>query len=125
MQNLGKDIENRDWSTKIRGSICLHASKGMKDDEFANTYDFFVSTAEKLGLAKPSKGLVYEQCDHNRRGGIVATAEIVDCVTASESPWFFGDYGFVLANFQPVDLIPVRGKLGFFDWRKRLIGGAA
>lgn len=55
-----------------------------------------------------------------KRGGIIGVAEIVDCVEASDSPWFFGRYGFVLRNARPVEFIPVKGALGFFDWCKNL-----
>lgn len=47
------------------------------------------------------------------RGGV----EIVDCVDSSESPWFWGDFGFVLENPQPVAFGPCRGMLGF--WKRR------
>lgn len=53
-------------------------------------------------------------------GGIIGVAEIVDCVSASESRWFQGPYGFVLTNARPVDFIPVKGRLMFFDWRKAM-----
>jgi hypothetical protein len=49
-----------------------------------------------------------------KRGGIVGEVEVVDCVTESDSPWFTGDYGFVLRN--PV-VLPFRtctGALKFF-----------
>ena len=48
-------------------------------------------------------------------GHIVGKVDIVDCVTESESPWFFGRHGFVLAN--PVAFarpVPCKGALGFF-----------
>lgn len=57
-----------------------------------------------------------------QRGGIIGVAEIVDCVEASDSPWFFGRYGFVLRNARPVDFIPVKGALGFFGWHRNLNG---
>lgn len=49
-------------------------------------------------------------------GCIVGTVEIVDCVTASDSPWFMGDFGFVLRN--PISFetpIPCRGALMLWD----------
>ena len=52
------------------------------------------------------------------RGGIVGTAEVAGCVTTSASPWFFGTYGFLLRNIQPVDFIPCKGALGFFKWQR-------
>jgi len=86
----GKDIENRDWWTRFRGPVLIHAGKRPDDD-----YD----KEDVAGMPL---------------GGIVGAVEIVDCVTASESPWFFGRYGFVLANPVPLSFLPCRGKLGFF-----------
>ncbi len=111
---VGKDIENRQWSTKFRGSIALHASKGCTRDEFED----FIATVHQISYEHPfPKGLVVPGLKHLARGGIVGVVDIIDCVTASPSPWFFGDYGFVLANPRPVPFIPVSGKLGFFKWR--------
>ena len=117
--NAGKDIENRDWATRFRGPVCIHAAKGMTKGEFE---DFNVTLR---GIAQTHSKHLPDRCeyplhDNMLRGGIIGTAEIVDCVTASDSPWFFGRYGFVLRNVQPVDFIPVKGALGFFDWRKNL-----
>jgi len=84
----GKDVENRDWPTKGRGWFIVHAgvSKSELDDD-------------QMELP---------------RGGVVGMARIVDCVTEMDSRWFFGRYGFVLADAFPLPLIPCRGKLGFF-----------
>lgn len=86
----GKDVENRDWPTRGRGWIIIHAGK---------TYDGGRPPAAHADLPF---------------GGIVGMARITDCVEHMDSEWFFGRYGFVLANAFPVDLIPVRGQLGFF-----------
>jgi hypothetical protein len=51
-----------------------------------------------------------------KRGGIVGVATVTDCVDDSESLWFFGRYGFVLADVRAVPFIPVKGALGFFEW---------
>lgn len=85
----GKDVENRDWPTKGRGWFILHA--GVSKSELADSQM------------------------HLPRGGIVGMARIVDCVTAMDSPWFFGKFGFVLRDAFPVPLIPCRGQLGFFN----------
>jgi len=109
--NAGKDIENRDWRTTRRGRIALHAGKGMT---FAEYRDCLAMIAEiRPGLDLP--GL-----DELERGGIVGTAEIADCVYRSDSPWFFGSFGLVLADVRPVPFIPVRGELGFFKWKRHL-----
>lgn len=114
----GKDIENRDWPTRLRGPICIHAAKGMTRDE----YEDCLATAHAISRTTPfPTGLTLPSPADLPRGGIVGTAEIVDCVSDSESPWFFGRYGFVLRQVKPVDFIPVRGALGFFEWRGRLL----
>ncbi|WP_374649068.1 ASCH domain-containing protein [Rhizorhabdus sp.] len=87
----GKDVENRSWSTRYRGDVLIHASQSLEEDRvFIRDYN--------LPL-----------------GGIVGVVEIVDCVQALDSRWFFGPYGFVLRNARPIELIPCPGKLGFFD----------
>lgn len=103
--NAGKDIENRDWPTAIRGRILIHASKGMTKDEYRNGQDT-LAEVEPLRLLPPFDALP--------RGGIVGTVELVDCVERSDSPWFFGQYGFVLRDPQPMPFQPLKGMLGFF-----------
>lgn len=115
--NAGKDIENRDWFTRFRGPVCIHASKGMTNREWDEAMDFIdrafpVPLASQTGRRRSATGSL-----DAKRGGIIGVAEIVDCVEASASPWFFGRYGFVLSNVRPVEFIPVKGELGFFKWR--------
>jgi hypothetical protein len=119
--NAGKDIENRSWPTKLRGPICIHAAKGMTNADFESAMLFMdatfpVTLASRLGRRRSATESL-----EARRGGIIGTVEIVDCIRSSDSPWFFGPYGFVLRNVKPVDFIPVKGALGFFDWRKRIV----
>lgn len=75
----------------------------MTRDEYEETS----WTADYNGVELPP----YEQLE---RGGIVGVAEIVDCVNRSESPWFFGEYGFVLRNAKPLPFHECKGALGFF-----------
>lgn len=117
----GKDVENRSWQTNYRGPVAIHAAKGMSKGEYTDAAEFITGAIGRvdndwlmrwLGVcAAPSR------LDH---GGIIGVANIVDCVSESESPWFFGKYGFVLDSVRPVDFIPVKGALGFFDWRRNL-----
>lgn len=113
-----KDVENRDWHTNFRGSVCIHASKFDKR-KFGEQVEGYKATVIPAGpLAHvPDFGF-----DDLAFGAIIGVVDIVDCVTRSASPWFFGTYGFVLANARPIDPIPVKGKQGFFDWRQRVIG---
>ena len=108
--NAGKDIENRDWPTKFRGPVCIHAAKGMTNREYLD-FEGAYGMDPRFTVPEP---------EELRRGGIVGTAEIVDCVCRSNSPWFFGRWGFVLRNVQAVPFIPVKGALSFFDWRNNL-----
>lgn len=103
--HAGKPIENRSWWTNYRGPALIHAAKGMTRAEFAEASDFILRVTE--GVCWAPKTLP--------RGGIVGMAEIVDCVVASDSPWFFGPFGFVLENCKPLPFQPCKGKLGFFD----------
>ena len=101
-----KDIENRNWTTNFRGAVCIHAAKAWGRSEKDDLEYIEQLLNIKLEVDKPELG------------GIIGTAEIIDCVADSESHWFSGKYGFVLANAKSVDFIPCKGALGFFDWRK-------
>ena len=124
--NAGKRVENRPRRFHYRGPICLHASS-HKDAKGAE-WDACMSILDEMHGAFTMRELVNQQgrwssastSDEAKRGGIVGTAEIVDLVEQSDSPWFFGPYGLVLENVRPVEFIPVKGALGLFDWRKNL-----
>ncbi len=110
--NAGKDIENRDWKTTYRGRILIHASKGMTRDEY---FDAAETAIDALTVRPHQRGLTLPAFKQLERGGIVGSVEISDCVEESDSPWFFGYYGFVLRDPKPLPFYPVRGQLGFFD----------
>jgi len=113
-----KDIENRDWKSwnpglKFRGPVAIHSS--MKADRYCIDHvmrGIHPVTGERFETLAPK---TFE------RGGIIGVAEIVDCVTSSDSSWFVGEYGFVVRNARPVPFIPVKGALGFFNWRERAL----
>lgn len=110
--HVGKDIENRTWDTKVRGTILVHASGGMTRRE----YDDFVDVANFVNdVVPPLKRFTFPALPDLQRGGIIGTVEIVDCVKDSTSPWFFGPFGFVLKNPKPMPFVPLKGKLGFFE----------
>jgi len=104
--HAGKDIENRDWPTKVRGRFLIHASNGMTKDEYRNGQDT-LANVDPLRLLPPFDSLA--------RGGIVGSVELVDCVTESESEWFFGPHGFLLRDPKPMQFEPCKGRLGFFN----------
>lgn len=109
----GKDIENRSRRHSYRGLIAIHASMSIEKDVVDDLeYGIHPVTGQRLDSRACNLR------EHLVCGGIVGVAEIVDCVTESDSDWFVGPYGFVVANARPVDLIPCSGALGFFDWRE-------
>jgi len=117
--HAGKDIENRDWPTRYRGPILIHAGKWFNPiavrDDFKDARD----------MAEPGRELPPVSLADLRAGGgmIVGHAEIVDCVEQSKSRWFFGRYGFVLRNAVALDVgIPFKGALGLFDVPAGVIG---
>jgi hypothetical protein len=101
-----KDIENRTWRPSHRGRIAIHASKGM-------TYAEYERAVEFMRVACGVRCPLPMELD---RGGIIGSVELVDIVTASESPWFEGPFGLVLRDPRPCEFIPARGALGFFRW---------
>ena len=105
----GKDIENRDWPTKRRGRVLIHAAKGMTREEWAGAWTFSHGTGANPKAVEA--GLTFSSI---ARGGIVGSVEIVDCVEDSDSRWFTGRYGFVLRDPRPLPFVPYRGALGFF-----------
>lgn len=100
-----KDVENRKWRTNFRGPVLIHAGKssGREDYDAAR----MMIEDEDLAVELPEFGAL-------ERGGIVGQAEILDCVTAHASPWFVGEFGFVLANAKPLPFEACPGQLGFF-----------
>lgn len=109
-----KPVENRSWrrgnaGLSFRGRVALHASSGMTRAEYGDAAEFF---AEMGHAAPPPADL--------RRGGIVGVATVVDMVRDHDSNWFFGPLGIVMTDAEPVDFVPVGGRLGFFQWRPLL-----
>jgi hypothetical protein len=105
--NGHKDIENRNWPTRFRGRLLIHAGKKVDRDALEDM---------RAGI-HPVTGHPhrFDLPDTFETGGIVGEAEIVGCVSASSSPWFVGFHGFVIASARPLPFRPCRGALGFFE----------
>lgn len=102
--NGHKPVENRDWPTTFRGAFLVHAGK-TKDRE---QYEAAQEMAEEVGIELPP----IDDLDY---GGIVGKSYLHDCVTASDSHWFVGEYGFLVRDSTPLPFVPFRGMLGFFN----------
>ncbi|MCS4509172.1 ASCH domain-containing protein [Xylophilus ampelinus] len=108
--NGHKPVENRTWETLRRGPILIHAGQAMTRADHDDCIQFLASDpriAHVIGLL-PHR-------DAYERGGIVGRAQLVGCQRTHESPYFFGPFGFVLTDAQPLPFAPYKGALGFFN----------
>ena len=109
---LIKDVENRTWQTKMRGRFAVQASLSIKRAAYDELAD---EIAERRGIIVPGFREIRELT-----GGIVGTANLVDCVREYDSTWKEkGQYGFILTQSKPVEFIPYLGRLSFFDIRRQ------
>lgn len=93
-----KDIENRKWKTKHRGTFLVHASLTL-DYQAIKDYSHLL----------PPLGMLHT-------GAIIGQATIIDCVEQSDSRWFTGPFGFVLKDqIELIEPVPYKGKLNFFN----------
>lgn len=107
-----KDIENRSWNTSFRGEFLIHASAGMTPHEYIEAQQY----AERRGV----RDLPSFRDMQRERGGIVGRAMLVDVLspTTRRSPheWHEREcFGYVLMDASSVPLVPMKGKLRFFE----------
>ena len=95
----GKDIENRSWTTRFRGTFAIHAGRGF--DGLEDLEDICVQPPRREDLV---------------HAAIIGLVDLVDVVQRHPSPWFHGPYGFVLARPRALaEPITCAGALSF--WR--------
>ena len=105
--NAGKDIENRNWKTHSRGRVAIHAAAGMTRGQYEEACEYIRNINHSIRI--PEYGDL-------ERGAIIGMVEIIDCVQASDSFWFMGKYGFVLAHSKRLrEPIPCKGALSFWS----------
>lgn len=111
---LGKDMENRTWATRYRGRILIHRAKSWDADGLLwmwhNRVRLGVTAEDRERMMK----LRFEP------GGLVGEVDITDCISRPDvrcaSRWYFGPYGFLLANPAYYErVIPYRGMPGLFE----------
>jgi hypothetical protein len=106
----GKDIENRSAGS-IRaggmgpGRIAIHAALGMRQEE----YLWAVWRLARDGVSLPRPDALI-------RGAIIGAVTVTGIVEASDSPWFGGPCGLVLADPVAVEPVAAKGALGYFKW---------
>lgn len=91
-----KDVENRDWHTKFRGQLVIHAGKQV--DRAAQ---------EQHGHLLPGTPPT---------GALLGVVSLTDCVEESDSKWFMGPHGFLMRHpmLYPAP-VPYLGALGLFN----------
>jgi len=108
----GKDIENRTWPARVRGTIAIHVAKDQPRGSYDAGARFIRQALKKTGLSR----VVIPDQDKLPKDAIIGLVDIVDCVTDSKSAWWEGPLGFKLANPRLLPTpIPVSGKRRF--WR--------
>lgn len=111
-----KDVENRseaairngDMRKYIGRRIAIHAAKGMTRIKYDHARRF----ACENGADVPEAW----QCVF---GAIIGSVRIVDIVKVSNSEWFVGPRGLVLADAVACAPIYVAGELGMFRWQDK------
>ena len=99
-----KRVENRRWSTRVRGRIAIHSSQKPEGDW-------------RRLAAMLEDAATWNTCRESPNGTVLGTVELVDCVEESDDYLFDGRpyYGFVMANPRPLRKpIHVRGSQRFW-----------
>ena len=104
-----KDIENRSWTTRYRGTLLIQASASLPRKHNLEEIRLF---AKRRGVELP---------EDFETGGIVGMVRLEDCVTRSRSKWFEGPVGWVLTRPKRLQFMPMKGQLGLFDPPQRII----
>jgi hypothetical protein len=118
--HAGKRIENRVWNTSYLGPVILHAAKGCTVDEYEDAC-VWMENAGVIAHIRDVPPLAQMQ-----RGGIVGRARIVGVVPPEglsqrewdglDLRWHMRDqYGFILADVEPLPFVPLKGALGLFN----------
>lgn len=104
-----KDVENRSWPARFRGTILIHAPRKVDWEAVERLQDL-------LGPRESYQPVT---------GAIVGMTEIVDCVAQHPGRFFTGPYGFVLRNSRRFpEPVPLPGRLGIFEVPQDLLQGS-
>lgn len=105
----GKPVENRNWYSKHRGPLLIHASKTFDYDG----YLWILENSQRL-FEFPIEFII-PGTKKFQFGGIVGKVNMVDCVKSYDSAWFFGEYGFVFEAPEILQFKRCRGMPGMFE----------
>lgn len=110
---MHKRVENRNWPTRHRGLLAIHASKTRRYDG-----EHVEDIAESYGLPR---GMTF--------GAVLGTVNLIDCLHIDELPtsgplaWAqhhihsSGPYCWILGGVRPFKTpVPCSGARGLWDW---------
>lgn len=115
-----KDIENRSWKTKFRGTFLIHSTQ--KWDQRASEMSLLLTRDQWDELDENIHDRVFLQTNIPT-SAIIGQVDLVDCVQNSKSIWAEeGQWHWVLDNAIYYDnYIPdVKGKLSFWEFNNSL-----
>lgn len=115
--HAGKNIENRNWQTKYRGPLLIHAGRTLPTGW---DRDIVKDTIQKSDRDFPDCEGSWNLC-----GGIIGSVELVDCVHVESvragklglrgNPWARGPWLWMFRDPEPIDFVPLRGQLNIFE----------
>ncbi len=96
----GKDIENRDWPTRFRGRVFIHAAKGMTRSYYREAQLDIMESALDAGtpVVVPSPASL-------PRGAIIGSVDLIGDNDKHNSPWRsqrWGNHAFHIINPRPL-----------------------
>jgi hypothetical protein len=89
----GKDIENRQWMTQVRGTVAIHVAEEQPEGSFEQGAAFINEVLRRTHKRGKSPAFDRTQC-----GKIIGLVDFGDNVSESASPWFEGPLGLSLTN---------------------------
>lgn len=98
-----KDVENRKWRSSYRGEFLVHAGKTWGREQISDL-EWVRDHYQDILLP-----------DQYNLGGFIGRASAAPSVPSSTSRWFMGPNGIPVNQASPIEFMPYRGQLGWFD----------
>lgn len=122
--HLGKRVENRTWSrpSLVGQWLCIHGGQHIgghrQSDQGAGDVAEVLSIARRAGaIGSYDRAALFHhlQMARNCEGKIVAVAKVTGFTRSSDSPWFFGPWGWELDEVRVLpDPVPIKGSQGIW-----------
>jgi len=101
-----KDVENRPWRTWYRGLLAIRATRDQGPSYYAEAV---------RQIAEISPGLALPDRRQLAYGSVIGLVNVRGCERQSESPWFWGPWGWALIWARRIDEpVACRGQRGIW-----------